>query len=147
MGVRCFGCCSGTLAGCGSATGAGDAVTGCAGAGAGDAVLLDFAPPGGGGRGAMPTLDAAAAAAEEYFRCVPVGNVGKGAGLMVSAAFPLTLLGRLACNVESAGNGDFSCTLGRLTAFVSDTELDFVFAPGALLVRTVSCSGWSSCML
>jgi hypothetical protein len=69
-------------------------------------------PPGGGGRGAMPTpflsLAAAAAAAEAYFNGSPGIRVGIGAGFMV-VVVELEAPGNGVCNVANAGNGDFIC--------------------------------------
>lgn len=79
---------------------------------AGELFSLALFTPGGGGKGAIPTpllslAAAAAAAADAYFKGCPVGMVGKGAGFMLGSALPFVVFGRLECNVESAGKGDF----------------------------------------
>jgi len=69
--------------------------------------------PGGGGRGAMPTLflSAAAAAAEAYLRVSPTGRAGNVAGFMPVLAPPLAVPSELAgvlLNCASCGNGDLT---------------------------------------
>ena len=98
----------------------------------GELVSLVLLKPGGGGRGAIPTpllsLAAAAAAADAYLRGCPVGMVGNGAGFILGSDLPFVLPGKLECNVESAGNGDFICTLGlRAGAGVSEIDVDLPF--------------------
>ena len=98
----------------------------------GELVSLALLKPGGGGRGAMPTpllsLAAAAAAADAYLSGCPVGMVGNGAGFILGSALPFAFPGKLECNVESAGNGDFICTLGlRAGAGVSEIDVDLPF--------------------
>ena len=90
----------------------GSTMAGCTTLTAGELDAEFFEAPGGGGNGAMPTpflsLAAAAAAADAYLRGWPVGIVGNGAGFILSAtALPLTVPGRLECNVDNAGSGDF----------------------------------------
>ena len=76
------------------------------------------AAPGGGGRGAMPTLflsfAAAAAAAEAYFK-PSAGRAGTVAGFMEALleGAPLLIVGSGVCSVASVGRGDLSCVDGR----------------------------------
>ena len=74
--------------------------------------MLDDAAPGGGGNGAIPTLflslAAAAAAAEAYLRPSPAGLEGTDAGFIAGVPeLPLLIVDNGACNVASAGKGDF----------------------------------------
>lgn len=101
-------------------------------------------PPGGGGRGAMPTpflsLAAAAAAAEAYFNGSPGVRVGSGAGFM-DVAVELDAPGNGVCNVANAGNGDLSCVDGlRAPDCIGSATLGFG-ADGL-----PSSSGVSSCI-
>ena len=67
---------------------------------------------GGGGSGAIPTadlsLDAAAAAADAYFKISPGALVGIGAGFIEFAVVPLVMLPSGVCSEARAGKGDFS---------------------------------------
>ena len=127
-------------------------VAGCAAVTEGELVSLALLTPGGGGKGAMPTpfrsVDAAAAAAADaYLRGCPVGMVGNGAGFIFGSDLPFVLFGKLECSVESAGKGDFSCTLG-LRVGAEDSEVDGALPfPPVLPLLDTSVSGGSSGML
>ncbi len=70
------------------------------------------ADPGGGGKGAIPTVDlsfaAAAAAAEAYFSVSPGALVGRGAGFIVLFVVPFVVVARGVWRVARAGSGDFN---------------------------------------
>lgn len=139
-GEGCFAGGSCVFAGCETdCDGEGVLTAGCDIGTDGELVSLVLLKPGGGGRGAMPTpllsLAAAAAAADAYLRGCPVGMVGNGAGFILGSDLPFALPGKLECSVESAGNGDFICTLGlRAGAGVSETDVDLPFPPMLLLL-------------
>ena len=151
-GDGCFDGGSCVLAGCDTGCdGEGVLTAGCDTDTDGELVSLALLKPGGGGRGAMPTpllsLAAAAAAADAYLSGWPVGIVGKGAGFILGSALPFVFPGKLECNVESAGNGDFICTLGlRAGAGASEIDADLPF-PLMLLLLCGSISGGSSVVL
>lgn len=72
---------------------------------------------GGGGKGAMPTFAAAAAAADAYFSVSPGGLVGAGAGFIkLPFVEPFAIFDIGLCNVANVGSGLFSCIEGRLAA-------------------------------
>ena len=72
--------------------------------------------PGGGGKGAIPTVFAAAAAADAYFNVSPGGLVGTVAGFMAPLADPFVKFESGLCNVAKAGSGLRNCVDGRLAA-------------------------------
>ena len=152
VGTGCFAAGSCAFAGCEiGCDGEGVPTAGCDADTDGELFSLALLKPGGGGKGTMPTpllsLAAAAAAADAYLSGCPVGMVGRGAGFMVDSGLPLVLPGRLECNVESAGSGDFICTLGlRGGAGASETDADLPFPP-MLELRGRSFSGGSSVVL
>jgi len=102
---------------------------------------------GGGGKGAIPIVFAAAAAAEAYFRASPGGLVGNEAGFMLLLAVPLPIVAKGVCSVASAGRGDLSCVEGRLAdAEGGSAAEDFVGFVTGILPDRVSISATSSCI-
>lgn len=125
-----------------------DVVFGGGGKGANGIVVLEGGvAPGGGGRGAIPTLAAAAAAADAYFRVSPGALVGTAAGFILALEDPFVMFDNGVCRVASAGKGLLSCVDGLLAAVTggSDAVAGFGFVPDILPDRP-SASGASSCI-
>jgi hypothetical protein len=103
--------------------------------------------PCGGGRGAMPTLEAAAAAADAYFRVSPGALAGAAAGFILALEEPFVIFDNGVCKVARAGKGLLSCVDGLLAAATGGSGADAAlgFPPAALADRP-SASGTSSCI-
>lgn len=123
-------------------------VFGGGGKGANGIVVLEGGvAPRGGGRGAIPTLAAAAAAADAYFRVSPGALVGTAAGFIFALEDPFVMFDNGVWRVASAGKGLLSCVDGLLAAATggSGPVAGFGFAPDILPDRP-SVSGASSCI-